>query len=637
MNRTRLRLTVAGLSLAALGAVVPLAASPASATSFNTNIVVKATDSNGVQFAGGTSASKLSSDGDWLGFSRLTGNGSYLKSLVSGATQLVSLNDADQPANAPSTVLGVYHDGSRVLFSTAATNMNQTAPTALDLYVRNLSTGRTQRVNLIDNGSNVVPAAVKPGEDVLSNTNDYVVFTTTTNHVWARNYSSGAIFQVDLNSGQVPGNSGAGQPSVNDDGYRISFTSSSTNLSANDNNFASDVFVRDMDANTTTRVSLTDADLAPNGPSSHSSISDDGLAVAFSSDGNNLVTGDTNSSTDVFVRYLTSGSTYRASLASGGAQASGTSKNPSLNGTGTHVAFESTAANLDTNQNNGLSDVFLRDISGNLTTQESFNGSTGPNLSGAFNADLADGNLAVAFTSPGSNLVDGDTNGAGDAFVRRYETRGPYAAGVGDMVAGLASEFGVDTGYDTAIDDLYNGRLTSGHFLLLLAHDQRWAKDRAPVARLYQAFFHREPDLGGLNYWIKKRKAGTKLGVIAANFAGSSEFKTAYGKLNDHDFVDLVYGNVLQRKPDTAGLNHWVAKLAGGMSRGDMMVAFSESSEGQRVLGPEVDATLIGLAMFKAMPPKTLWLKSAADARSHSMAEWGALAYLNSNEYAALH
>lgn len=635
MPRTPLRLALAGLSVASLGALVPLAAAPASATSFNTSLLAKATTSTGVQFTGGTRAPKVSGDGDWLGFSRLTVNGSYLKSLVSGATQLVSLNDADQPANAPSTVQSVNADGTKVLFATAATNMGGHPATTLDLYVRNLATGATQQVNLV--GSPAASVAVKPGESTMAAGAGFVVFTTPGGQVYARNTAASTTARVDVSSGSVNGNGGSGQPSTSADGRYTTFTSSSTNLSVNDDNFAPDVFRRDRVAGTTIRVSLTDADGAPNLGSSQSSVSNDGQAVAFSSDGTNLVTGDTNDSTDVFVRYLSSGSTYRASLASGGAQASGNSKKPSISGNGAQVAFESTASNLDGNGSNGLSDVFLRDLSGNLTTQQSTNGSSGPNLTGAFDADLADVGLAVAFTSPGTNLVDGDTNGASDAFIRRYETRGPYGSGVLDMVAGLSSEFGIDSGYATAPNDLYNGRLTSGHLILLLAHDQRWAKDRAPVARLYQAFFHREPDLGGLNYWVKKRKAGTKLGVIAASFAGSSEFKTAYGKLDDHDFVDLVYGNVLQRKPDTAGLDHWVAKLAGGMSRGDLMVAFSESSEGQRVLAPEVDATLMGLAMFGAMPPKALWLQSAATARTRSMAEWGALTYLNSNEYGARH
>ncbi|MGN6692975.1 MAG: DUF4214 domain-containing protein, partial [Aquihabitans sp.] len=165
------------------------------------------------------------------------------------------------------------------------------------------------------------------------------------------------------------------------------------------------------------------------------------------------------------------------------------------------------------------------------------------------------------------------------------------------------------------------------------AHDPAWALHREPVARLYQAFFHRVPDLNGLNYWVKKRQGGTKLSVIAAAFAASNEFKTAYGNVDNTDFVTLVYGNVLQRKPDAPGLAHWVKKMDGGMSRGDVMVAFSESSEGKRFLAPEVDATLMGLAMLHAMPSKALWKQVADASRGRHRTEAGALVYLSSADY----
>jgi hypothetical protein len=131
---------------------------------------------------------------------------------------------------------------------------------------------------------------------------------------------------------------------------------------------------------------------------------------------------------------------------------------------------------------------------------------------------------------------------------------------------------------------------------------------------------------------VKKRSGGTKLGVIAASFATSSEFKTAYGAVTATQFVNLVYANVLQRKPDAAGLKHWVTKMEGGMSRGDVMVAFSESSEGKRFLAPEVDATLMGLGMIHKMPSKALWAQVAETNRVHGP-DRGALVYLNHPEF----
>ena len=441
--------------------------------------------------------------------------------------------------------------------------------------------------------------------------------------------------QMDqLPGGPVP-NGSAAQPSVSPDGRYVTFTSYASNLAANDNNFVPDVFERDRQANTITRVSLSDTEVAPNSGSTESSVSGDGRYVAFTSDATNLITGDTNNTKDVFLRDLTAQTTTRLSVKSGGGQVNGDSSHPDLATNGNSVAFESTADGLDVNVNaNSKTDVYFRDLPGNLTTQVGNDGSANTNQ-GATGASLATTG-AVAFTSASTNLVAGDTNGAADAFVEGYQPLGPFSDFAG-MAARMHADFGLSSATDAAAQaDLDSGRLTPGHFIVQVAHDPAWAQHREPVARLYQAFFHREPDLNGLNYWVKKRQGGTKLGVIAASFAGSSEFKTAYGTVGNKAFVTLVYSNVLQRKPDTAGLNHWVNKMNGGMSRGDVMVAFSESSEGKRFLAPEVDATLTGIGMLHAMAPKALWQQAADASRDHGSPEWGALVYLNSLEYVNL-
>lgn len=100
-----------------------------------------------------------------------------------------------------------------------------------------------------------------------------------------------------------------------------------------------------------------------------------------------------------------------------------------------------------------------------------------------------------------------------------------------------------------------------------------------PVARLYTAVFNRLPDPSGLEYWIKKRRAGATLNEIAAPMTASSEFTNTYGNLTNGQFVDLVYQNVLKRSPDSNGRTYWINKLNGGFKRSAMMAQFSESSE----------------------------------------------------------
>ena len=86
-------------------------------------------------------------------------------------------------------------------------------------------------------------------------------------------------------------------------------------------------------------------------------------------------------------------------------------------------------------------------------------------------------------------------------------------------------------------------------------------------------------------------------------FASSPEFIATYGSLNNSDFVTLVYQNVLGRAPDGAGLAYWVAQLNGGfMTRGQVMVGFSESPEYQGSSYNRVFVTMIYYGMLRRVP-----------------------------------
>ena len=99
------------------------------------------------------------------------------------------------------------------------------------------------------------------------------------------------------------------------------------------------------------------------------------------------------------------------------------------------------------------------------------------------------------------------------------------------------------------------------------------------VRRLYAAFFRRESDSAGLQYWVGQRDRGVSLAAIAEHFVSSTEFRHNYGSLSDRDFVDLVYRNVLGRSPDQAGYDYWVGRLRTDLDRGGLMVGFSEGPE----------------------------------------------------------
>ena len=99
------------------------------------------------------------------------------------------------------------------------------------------------------------------------------------------------------------------------------------------------------------------------------------------------------------------------------------------------------------------------------------------------------------------------------------------------------------------------------------------------VYRLYRAYFLREPDQAGFNYWINAYRNGYPLNAISDDFARSNEFQTRYGNVDDRRFLKLVYNNVLGRAPDQGGYDYWLNEMDKGMRRGYVMIYFSDSAE----------------------------------------------------------
>lgn len=101
----------------------------------------------------------------------------------------------------------------------------------------------------------------------------------------------------------------------------------------------------------------------------------------------------------------------------------------------------------------------------------------------------------------------------------------------------------------------------------------------ATVFRLYQATLDRVPDAAGYLAWTQSVSGGAALAEIVPGFVGSVEFQTRYGALNDADFVQMLYQNVLGRAADPGGFTSWTGHLAQGMSRVDVVLGFAQSAE----------------------------------------------------------
>lgn len=205
--------------------------------------------------------------------------------------------------------------------------------------------------------------------------------------------------------------------SISADGRWVVFESDAPNLVPGDANGMTDVFVRDRASGTLVRASLDASGNPALAACLFPTISDDGQRVAFVTLAA-LAPDDANSAYDVYVRDRLAGTTVRASVGAGGVEGQGgLAFVGRIAGGGRHVVFPSTFTNLVAGDTNGQRDIFVRDLELGSTERVSV-ASDGTQGDGpARFAAISDDGRFVAFDSASTNLVAGDTNDAEDVFV----------------------------------------------------------------------------------------------------------------------------------------------------------------------------------------------------------------------------
>jgi cysteine-rich repeat protein len=217
-------------------------------------------------------------------------------------------------------------------------------------------------------------------------------------------------------------------PDLDGTGRRLVFESFATNLVLGDRNQAVDVFLYDRAGKQTRLLSRGPQGGSAGGPSHSPRISSDGRFVVFVSGADDLVADDGNGFDDVFLVELSDDGDDRVELISigrRGAAADGASAAPVVSADGRYVAFVSEATNLVEGDTAGYADVFLRDREAGVTTRVSV-GRDGAEPNGPSRVPSIAAGPTVAFASRASNLVEGDGNGTWDVFVRTGD--GPVKA-----------------------------------------------------------------------------------------------------------------------------------------------------------------------------------------------------------------
>ena len=148
-----------------------------------------------------------------------------------------------------------------------------------------------------------------------------------------------------------------------------------------------------------------------------------------------------------------------------------------------------------------------------------------------------------------------------------------------------------------------DGGLGRGRMAELLMRSDYSYGVMGPIVRLYSAYFLRVPDRDGLSFWVDYARVGWSIAMISDQFAGSLEFQNRYGALDNGQFVDLIYQNVLGRAPDAGGRAFWLNELdTGARTRGMVMIGFSESAENRQLTASEVDVILVYFDMLRRTP-----------------------------------
>lgn len=220
-------------------------------------------------------------------------------------------------------------------------------------------------------------------------------------------------------------------PTISADGRWVAFATESPNLVDGDTNAASDIFIVDRESGETTRIE--GAGGQPNGGSTFPRMSADGRWITFTSQASNIVPDDTNGVLDIFLYDRDSAEISRVSVASDGTQSDGLSRSPAISADGSTIAFVSAATTFVTDDLRGIEQVFVHDVDSGETRLASISSAGRPADITCFLPDLSGDGSVVAFKSEATNLVPGDTNGVPDVFVHEVASGSTERVSVDDF------------------------------------------------------------------------------------------------------------------------------------------------------------------------------------------------------------
>jgi Tol biopolymer transport system component len=312
-----------------------------------------------------------------------------LRDRTAGRTELMSIAIDGGVGNAESFDADITPRGRYVLFLSAASNLVQHDDNrSRDIFVRDRLLGTTDLVSVASDGT---PGNNFASGGAISDSGRYVAFASfannlvpdDTNDAFDVFWHDRVTGETQLVSQSTTGEHGtvgfSAEPAISGDGRYVAFFSSADSLVPDDTNDTQDLFLRDVVAGTTERISVTSTEAQIHSPSGFSvhggstvpAVSADGRYVTFETGARHLVPEDTSGHIDVFRRDRVLGVTERVSVSDVEEQADGDSSDSAMNSAGDVIAFISLATNLvreDTNRCGSFGDfgecpdVFARSL-----------------------------------------------------------------------------------------------------------------------------------------------------------------------------------------------------------------------------------------------------------------------------------
>ena len=390
--------------------------------------------------SGFLSGSAISADGRFVAFDSTATNlipggnlpfNIFVHDRQTGAIEVVSVSSNGRQGEGLSSFPDISADGRFVAFDSDAENLARGDRNGItDVFRHDRETGETILVSISTAGdqgdaSSHAPAISADGRFIVFHANSPLVpgDTNENTDVYVRDVQAGTTSLVSVALDGSAGNGTSFIQDISGDGRFVAFVSSATNLIPNDvEDIEANVYVRDLVAGTTELVSVgSDGTRANVGFADIPSISQDGRFVAFSTF-DSLVPEDTQQfSLDIYLRDRQTGTTELISVTSDEipTPGDGRSEAPSVSADGRFVAFQSDSTNFAPEQSGFFpdEDIFVRDREAGLTVRVSESSAGVEGNARSLGPAISADGLVTSFSSDASNLVPDDTNSVKDIFV----------------------------------------------------------------------------------------------------------------------------------------------------------------------------------------------------------------------------